>query len=72
MKTLMMIFGFCLGVLAMATISLLVIEPKHVNHQEYQIRLELDSAYIYDGNRLVGSCKHGQDGIDSVLLMDNL
>lgn len=44
---------------------------KH-NMQEYQIRLELDSAYIYDGNRLVGSCKYGSDGIDSVLFKDNL
>lgn len=42
------------------------------NLQEYQIRLEPDSAYIYDNGRLVGSCKHGSDGIDSVIVMDNL
>lgn len=42
------------------------------NLREYQIRLEIDSAYIYDGTRLVGSCKHGQDGIDSLILLDNL
>lgn len=44
----------------------------HAPLQEYQIRLEMDSAYIYDGDRLVGSCKHGKDGIDSVLFIDNL
>lgn len=39
--------------------------------QEYQIRIESDSAFIYDKGRLVGSCKHGIDGIDSVILKDN-
>lgn len=40
--------------------------------KEYQIRIEPDSAYIYDNGRLVGSCKQGLDGIDSVILKDNL
>jgi len=42
------------------------------NLQEYQIRVEMDSAYIYDNGRLVGKCAHGSDGIDSVILKDNL
>ena len=40
--------------------------------QEYQIRIEIDSAYIYDNGKLIDSCKHGNDGIDSVILKDNL
>jgi hypothetical protein len=39
--------------------------------KEYQIRLELDSAYIYDNGKLVGCTPYGVDGIDSVILKDN-
>jgi hypothetical protein len=45
------------------------------NMQEYQIRLEMDSAYLYDGNRLVGSCSYEDgdgSGIDSLILKDKL
>lgn len=43
--------------------------------REYQIRLEIDSAYLYDGNRLVGSCGYEDgdgSGIDSLIFKDNL
>ena len=62
---------FCFGSMFGIVIGTLI---EHVEHppQEYQIRLEMDSAYIYDGTRLVGSCEHGKDGIDSVIVLDNL
>lgn len=54
-------------------ISMTFIAAKNFsNMQEYQIRIELDSAYIYNNGKLIGSCKHGYDGIDSVILKDNL
>lgn len=67
-------FLFFLGV-GVTVVSILgfgfMIGHETKNTQEYQIRLELDSAYIYDGSRLVGVTPHGNDGIDSVLLLDN-
>lgn len=47
-------------------------EDGRKNRQEYQIRLEVDSAYIYNNGNLIGICPHGIDGIDSVILNDNL
>lgn len=47
-------------------------EHGRINMQEYQIRLEPDSAYIYDNGKLIGSCPHGNDGVDLVILKDNL
>lgn len=70
MKYIFIITGFMIG-----TIVGTIIE--HYNQscprlKEYQLRLELDSTYIYEHGRFVGSCPHGKDGIDSVLLNDNL
>lgn len=39
---------------------------------EYQIRVEFDSAYVFDHGRFVGVCAHGKDGIDNVIRKDNL
>ncbi len=39
---------------------------------EYQIRVEMDSMYLYNWERVVGSCPIGKDGLDSLILMDNL
>jgi len=67
MKTLLLtILLFAIGYIAGCN------EQDTGNLQEYQIRIEMDSAYIYDNGRLVGSCAHGSDGIDSVILKDNL
>lgn len=67
-------FLFFLGV-ACCFVSILgvgfIIGHETKDTQEYQIRLEMDSAYIYDGSRLVGVTPHGNDGIDSILLNDN-
>lgn len=40
--------------------------------KDYQILLTIDTAYIYQGKKLVGACAHGKDGIDSVITKDNL
>lgn len=58
---------FIMGLMILRRLDV-IIERKTKDTQEYQIRLELDSAYIYDGSRLVGVTPHGNDGIDSVLL----
>jgi len=39
--------------------------------QDYQVRLGKDSLYVFDKGELVGSCRYGKDGIDSVILKDN-
>jgi hypothetical protein len=48
------------------------LNSKPRNMQEYQIRLEQDSAYVYDNGRYIGSCAHDTIGIDSVIRKDNL
>jgi hypothetical protein len=63
---------FCFGSMFGIGIGTLIEHTEQPKLQEYQIRLEMDSAYIYDGSRLVGSCEHGKDGIDSVIVLDNL
>ena len=49
-------------------------ESKQINAREYQIRLEPDAAYLYDGNRLVGVVPYNDNatGLDSLILADNL
>lgn len=65
MNLLLFFLGICIG----ASIGVGV---EHVNHDPhaYQIKLERDSTYLFDGKRLVGSCQHGKDGIDSLLVLD--
>lgn len=69
MKLILILTGILIGIGSAFVITRF---SPYYKMQEYQIRLEPDSAYIYDNGRLVGSCAHGNDGIDSVLVMDNL
>jgi len=51
-------------------------EKKHIYApnpllREYQLELDVDSAYLYNGDVLVGVVPHGKDGIDSLIMMDN-
>ncbi len=62
---LMLIGGFCIGYGVCGMLS-------SNKMKEYQIKIEFDSAYIYDNGKLIDSCKHGNDGIDSVIVKDNL
>jgi hypothetical protein len=68
MKFVLFFVGLCIGM----SIGIAIEHTDQPKLQEYQIRLEMDSTYIYDGSRLVGSCEHGKDGIDSVIVLDNL
>jgi hypothetical protein len=71
MKILAFVTVFFLGSIA----GLYVRDHQYKPAREYQIRLEMDSAYLYDGNRLVGSCSYEEgdgSGIDSLILKDNL
>jgi hypothetical protein len=38
---------------------------------DYQIQLDNDSIYIYDGERRVGACTWSNNKFDSILLIDN-
>lgn len=70
MKSLALIaMGIIIGTCLTAIIAA---NSPHWDMKEYQIRLELNEAYIYSEGELIGTCPHGSDGIDSVLLMDNL
>lgn len=46
---------------------------KSILHQ-YQIQLDMDSTYLYEGNRFVGAVPYNDNdgGIDSLILQDNL
>lgn len=56
------------------TVGIVKISPYWADPREYQIRLEPERAYLYDGNRLVGSVPYNDKdgGLDSLILMDNL
>lgn len=63
------ILGFMLGVSCNYTPSKLGI-IRALGNVDYQLYLTMDSAYVYDHNRYIGSCAHGNDGIDSVIRAD--
>ena len=50
---------------------LLIIGVATTALHEYQIDIDLTTATVYENGRLVGSCPHGVDGIDSLILKDN-
>jgi hypothetical protein len=39
--------------------------------KDYQIYLSIDSVYLYDNGKLIGTTAHGNDGIDSLIMLDN-
>lgn len=39
--------------------------------KDYQVALSLDTAYLYDNGKLIGTTLHGHDGIDSLIMLDN-
>ena len=53
----------------MSFVMLLMMPDKIKQGSDYQIDIKNDSATIYDGSRLVGSCKLNQ--IDSLIITDN-
>lgn len=46
--------------------------PSQPPLRDYQIHQGMDSAYLYDGETLIGVTAYGEDGIDSLILLDNL
>ncbi len=61
-----------MGVLGYMAGSIFTYKRLKPLQMEYQIKLELDAAYIYDDGKLIGITPYGKDGIDSVILNDNL
>ena len=61
-----------IGVLGYMAGSVFIYKRLKPLQMEYQIKLEMEAAYIYDDGKLIGSTPYGKDGIDSVILNDNL
>lgn len=54
------------------TVILMAAISTRIKPYDYQVYIDLDSAYIFDNNVLIGTTAHGKGGIDSVILKDNL
>ena len=67
-----MLYGLIIGLLL--GFGIRHFSPHYPQPREYQIRLEPEAAYLYDGNRLVGVVPYNDNatGLDSLILADNL
>ena len=61
-----------MGVLGYMAGSIFTYKKLKPYQMEYQIKLEMEAAYIYDDGKLIGVTPYGKDGIDSIILNDNL
>ena len=59
-----LVIGYWIGFLVVTSATLTAVH-------EYQIDVDITTATVYEHNRLGGSCPHGRDGIDSLILKDN-
>lgn len=65
-----------MGVLLIALFGIYIhmqeFHPTPCDPQEYQIRLEMDSTYIYSGNRFVGALPYDStQSFDKLMIEDN-
>lgn len=67
---------FASGLFSKSNATPIILQSKSCGHniREYQIRLEPDAAYLYDGSRLVGVVPYYDNpkGLDSIIIADNL